>query len=123
MGNYVKASGKRHGGKTAIVILSVIAVLLAAMVVAGVFVAMRYHIIDAKLYAKDTEALDLRGQEIRRSHFDKLREKMPGIEIRWDIPFQGGILADDVQEITLTTLSKKDIEMLAYARQLKTVNA
>ena len=53
MGNYVKASGKRHGGKTAIVILSVIAVLLAAMVVAGVFVAMRYHIIDAKLYAKE----------------------------------------------------------------------
>ena len=27
MENYVKASGKRHGGKTAIVILSVIAVL------------------------------------------------------------------------------------------------
>ena len=105
------------------VILAVIALLLLAAVAAGGFVAMRYHIIDAKLYAKDAAVLDFRGQEIRRSHFDKLREKMPDCEIRWDIPFQGGILADDVQEITLTTLSKKDIEMLAYARQLKTVNA
>ena len=123
MGKYASAPKKRGGNKAAVVILAVIALLLLAAVAAGGFVAMRYHIIDAKLYAKDAAVLDFRGQEIRRSHFDKLREKMPGIEIRWDIPFQGGILADDVQEITLTTLSKKDIEMLAYARQLKTVNA
>ena len=105
MGKYASAPKKRGGNKAAVVILAVIALLLLAAVAAGGFVAMRYHIIDAKLYAKDTAVLDFRGQEIRRSHFDKLREKMPDCEIRWDIPFQGGILADDVQEITLTTLS------------------
>ena len=123
MGKYANAPKKQGGNKAAVVILAVVAVLLLAAVAAAGFVAMRYHIIDAKFYAKDSEVLDLRGQEIRQSHFDKLREKMPGCEIRWDIPFQGGVLADDVREITVTTLSEKDIAMLAYARQLKTVNA
>ena len=114
---------KRGGNKAAVAILVVIAVLLAAVVAAAGFVALRYHIIDAKFYAKDSEVLDLRGQEIRQSHFDKLTEKMPGCDIRWDIPFQGGILADDARELTVTSLSEKDIAMLAYARQLETVNA
>ena len=123
MSKYANSSRKRGGNKWVIVVLSVIAVILVAAVAAAGFMAIRYHIIDAKFYAKDAEILDLRGQEIRQAHFDKIREKMPGCEIRWDIPFQGGLLADDTKEITLTTLSEKDIEMLAYARQLERVNA
>ena len=75
------------------------------------------------MYLKDSETLDLRGQEIKPSHFEKISEKMPECEVRWDIPFQGGVLADDAREVTLTALSEKDIAMLDYARQLETVNA
>ena len=123
MGKYANAPGKKGGKKTLVIVLAVIAAVLVVLVAAAGFVAIRYHIVDAKFYAKNTEILDLRGQEIKRNHFDKLSEKMPDCQIRWDIPFQGGVLADDVTEITLTELAVKDIEMLSYARQLKTVNA
>ena len=53
MGKYASAPKKRGGNKAAVVILAVIALLLLAAVAAGGFVAMRYHIIDAKLYAKE----------------------------------------------------------------------
>ena len=123
MGKYANAPQKKGGKKGLIIALAVILAILLAVVGAAGFMAIRYHIIDAKFYPKDSEVLDLRGQEISAAHYDKISAKMPDCEIRWDIPFQGGTLADDAKEITVTTLSEKDIEMLAYARQLETVNA
>ena len=123
MGKYANAPQKKGGKKGLIVALSVILAILLAVVGAAGFLAIRYHIIDAKFYLKDSEVLDLRGQEIQPAHFDKISAKMPECQIRWDIPFQDGTLADDAKEITVTSLSEKDIEMLAYARQLETVNA
>ena len=61
--------------------------------------------------------------EIDASHYDKISAKLPDCEVRWNIPFQGGSLADDAQEVTITSLSEEDIALLGYARQLKTVNA
>lgn len=123
MGKYAEAPRKKGGNKAVTIILILITVLLGAAVAAAGFVAVRYHIIDAKFYAKDSRVLDLRGQDVKPSHIEKISQKMPACEIYWDIPFQGGTLADDVREITLTTLSEKDITMLDYARQLKTVHA
>jgi len=123
MGTYSKKSRKRVGHKILVVFLSLLAVVLVALVAAGGWVALRYHIVDAKLYPKDSEVLDLRGQNIKPSHFDKVSQKLPDCEIRWDIPFQGGILADDVKTVTVAALSEKDVEMLDYARDLQTVEA
>ena len=123
MGKYSNAPQKQNGKKGLVIFLSVILALLVAAVVAAGFVALRYHIIDAQFYPKDSKVLDLRGKEIKVAHYEKISEKMPDCVIRWDIPFQGGLLADDAREITVTTLSEKDIEMLDYARQLETVQA
>ena len=123
MGTRAKASRKRRSNKGLMIFLSLILAVLVAVVAAGGWTLMRYHIVDAKFYEKDLEILDLRGQSIRPAHFDKVSKKMPDCEIRWDIPFQGGILADDVKTLTITALTQKDIEMLAYARQLQTVEA
>ena len=123
MGKYAKKTRKQRSKKGLIIFLSLVLVLLTAVVVASGLVAARYHIVDAKFYAKDTQVLDLRGQSIKPAHFEKISAKMPDSDIRWDIPFQGGVLADDAKEITLTTLSEKDIQMLGYARQLQTVRA
>ena len=123
MGKYAKKTRKQRSKKGLIIFLSLVLVLLTAVVVAGGLVAARYHIVDAKFYAKDTQVLDLRGQNIKPAHFEKISAKMPDSDIRWDIPFQGGVLADDAKEVTLTTLSEKDIQMLAYASQLQTVQA
>ena len=123
MGKFEKKPQKRKNKKGLIIALSAVALLSA--VVAGIFAvtAIRYHIVDAKLYAKDLKTLDLRGQEIRVNHYRKLTEKMPDCDIRWDIPFQDGVLEDDAREVTVTTLTAQDVERLDYAENLQTVHA
>ena len=116
-------NSRKKGKKGFIIFLAVILLLLALVVAAAVYVVVNYHIVDGKLYEKDAAVLDLREEEIKPGHYDKLREKMPDSEIRWNIPFQGGNLANDVTEITVTSLTEKDIAALDYARQLTTVEA
>ncbi len=123
MGKYASKPQKRKNKKGLIIVLSVMAVFLAAVVALFAWTVVRYHIIDAKLYAKDLEILDLRGQEVKVNHYRKLSEKLPDCDIRWDIPFQEGLLADDAREVTVTTLNEKDVERLDYAEQLKVVHA
>lgn len=123
MGKYATPPKKRRGKKGFTIFLAVVALLLTAAVAAGVWVASRYHIVAGTFYPKDSAVLDLREAEIKPSRFDQLREKMPGTEIRWNIPFQGGTLADDVTEITVTTLTEEDVQRLDYAEKLKTVQA
>lgn len=101
------------------------AVFLALLVVTMplVWLLNTYHVVDFKLYRKDVETLDLRGQEISADHYEKLRAKMPEIEIRWDVPFQGGILADDATKVTVSELSAEDAQILAkYLPKLRTVS-
>ena len=123
MGKYTKKTKKQKGKKGLIITLAVIFILLAAVVGAAVWVLMNYHIISGKLYAKDLEVLDLRSQKVNPGQVEKLSEKMPDCDIRWNIAFQDGYLENDVTEVTVTSLSEKDLEQLDYARQLKTVKA
>ena len=123
MGKFTKKPKHQKRKKGLVIVLVIILILLAAVIAAAVWVLMNYHIISGKLYSKDTAVLDLRGEDIQPRHFDNLSEKMPECEIRWNIPFQGGVLADDVKEITIHTLSEADIQLLDYARQLQTVRA
>ena len=123
MGKFAKHSQKSGNRKGLAVSLGIVAVLLAAAVAAAAWVAVNYHMISGKLYPKDAVVLDLREEEITPAQFDKIREKLPECEIHWNIPFQGGSLADDVTEITLTTLSEEDVQLLHYAWNLKTVQA
>ena len=124
MGKYASEKPqKRKNKKALIIVLSVVAALMAAVVAVCVWTVVNYHIIDAKLYAKDLEVLDLRGQEVKVNHYRKLAEKLPDCDIRWDIPFQDGLLADDAREVTVTTLTEKDVERLDYAQNLQVVNA
>ena len=123
MGKYANNTKKQKGKKGLIITLAVIFILVAAAVGTAVWVLMNYHIVSGKLYAKDLEVLDLRSQEVDPSYVEKLSEKLPDCDIRWNIAFQGGHLEDDVTEVTVTALSEKDLEQLDYARQLKTVKA
>ena len=123
MGKYGTSGGKQREKKGFMIFLIVIAVLLAIAVAAAVWVLSHYHIVAGAFYPKNAAVLDLREEDIKPERFDKIREKMPECEIRWNIPFQGGTLSNDVTEVTVTTLSEKDIRMLAYAEKLKTVHA
>jgi len=123
MGKYEKTKPKKKGNTKFVISLPIFLILLAAVVAAVIWVVMNYHIVSGKFYSKDATFLDLRSEEIDTDNFEKIREKLPECDIRWNIPFQGGKIPDDTTEITITTLSETDIAQLDYARQLKTVNA
>ena len=120
MGKFAQNPEKKKG-KAAL--LAALLLLLAVGTGIAAWAAGKYCLVSGRLYPKDAQVLDLRGEEIRPSHVDKLRAKLPDCEIRWNIPFQGGLLADDAASITVTKLSEEDVHLLDYARQLKTVQA
>ena len=123
MGKFATKPQKKKGMKGFVVLLSVLLILLTAVVAASVWVAASYHIVAGKFYPKDVAVLDLREEEIKPGHFEKVREKMPGCEILWNIPFQGGTVPNDTEEVTVTALTEKDVALLDYAEGLKTVRA
>lgn len=104
-------------------LLTVLAVALALILGAAAWVLVNYHIVSFRLYPKKAQQLDLRGQEITVEDFETLQAKMPQCQIRWDVPFQGGLLADDATKITLETLSEGDVAVLDHLKDLKTVDA
>ena len=101
----------------------VMATVLLAVAAGLVWIILHFQLVDFRLYDRQSESLDLRGQQISISHYDKLRERFPNCEIRWDIPFQGSYYPDDTTEITLSALSSEDAAALDYFTELETVNA
>lgn len=94
-------------------IRSAVALILVATAIALGVCVKQFVLVEKQLYPRDTSFLDLRGQEISAEHYEKLSTRLPDARIRWDIPFQGGTLADDTQELTLTSLTCEEAELLA----------
>ena len=86
--------------------------LLAAVIGTGVCLN-RYAIVDFQFYPKNAQSLDLRGQEISLSHYEKLSAALPEVSIRWDIPFQDGTLADDTKTLSVSALTPEDAALLS----------
>ena len=72
---------------------------------------------------QNPEILDLRGTELTLEDYDELTAWYPDCQIRWDVPFQGGFLADDTETLTLTTLTDEDVEALSRMKGLKRIDA
>ena len=105
------------------ILLSVLAAVLLLLVGAMVWTLMNYHMVGLQFYPKNARQLDLRGQELSISDYETLKEKMPGTVIRWNVPFQGGLLADTTRKLTVTELSLKDVNVLTHLEDLETVDA
>ena len=106
-----------------------ILVLAAALLVTGGVVGYRMwyqntHIfVEETVYEKDLTQLDLRGTGVSLEHYEAVRQQLPDCEIRYDLPFQGGFYADDTIELTITSLTAEDVELLDYLPGLKKINA
>ena len=106
--------------KKALVGLLILLVILVPLV----WLLSTYHVVEFTLYPKSTTELDLRGQEISVTHYEKLREKLPNAAIRWDVPFQGSVLAEETTELTVSELTVEDAQILArFLPRLRKVNA
>ena len=112
--------------KAIIIVLSLIlAVLLGVLGWMGYqYWYQENHVfIEDAVYDKDVRYLDLRGTGISVEHYEAVRRELPLCDVRWDIPFQGGFLADDATEISVTSLTREDIARLDYLTTLERVNA
>ena len=118
--------GERTVKKTILIVLAVILVL--ALAVAG-FMGYRYwynetHIfIEDAVYEEDASYIDLRGTGASMEHYLQLKAAMPNCVIDWDVPFQGKPTDCNTEELTLTSLTEEDLEMLSWFPKLKRIDA
>lgn len=120
--NSVKGDTGVRGKKMLLAALLLLAVLLS--VVLGLLWHMRHYVlVDLAFYPREAQQLDLRDQEITIRHYKKLRRRLPGCEIRWNVPFQDAAVPCDAREIALSALTQEDIRILEYFDRLETVQA
>lgn len=107
------------------VLISIIAVLLVILLALGGYLLYQYtHIfVEDAVYAKSAEMLDLRGTGISVEHYLSVREQLPECEVFWDVPFQGGSYSNDIETLTITSLTEADRAMLPYFSRLKKIVA
>lgn len=114
--------------KKTLIIIFVILLVLALGAAGGILGYNRWYqnnhvFVDDVAYEKELSFLDLRGTGASMEYYESLRSQLPDCEIRYDLPFQGGFYADDTKELTITTLTDAEVELLDYLPQLKTVDA
>ena len=100
-----------------------IALLLAAAAAGTVFLLTQFTFVNGQLYPKDSATVDLRGTPMDPEDYEKLAEKLPEADIQFEVSFQGGILAGDVTEVSVTALTEEDARILASLPKLRTVRA
>jgi len=112
--------------KTLVTILVVI-VLVLALGIAGAAGFIWYrdnHVfVDGDAYEITTQNLDLTGEDISIAYYDELQAKLPDCKILWDVPFQGSTWPNDAAELTVSSLTPDDIQLLEYFPQLQTIDA
>ena len=114
---------RRKTNKAPIIILLVVLLLVAAVLAGMIWFVSSHFFVGGKPYANDAEALDLRGSKVSVNEYEAIRTRLPQAQIRWDIPFQGKACADDTVFLTVSSLSREDLEMLAYFEKLEAVDA
>ena len=110
--------------KKKIFLMVLLVVLLFSSVIAGVFWHMRHYVlVDMQFYPRGVQHLDLRDREISIRHYEKIIQRLPGCEVRWNVPLSQGSWPEDTRTITVTALTERDVRNLKYLEQLQTVEA
>lgn len=65
----------------------------------------------------------LLGTGLTVQQYEELRSALPGCEIVWELPFQGGYLPLDTDVLTLTQIAPEEMALLSYLTKLQTVDA
>lgn len=76
-----------------------------------------------QLLPRSAQVLDLRDRELTGQDYEKLREKLPGCHILWNVPFQGQRMSSEEESLRITALSEEDLPRLAYFTALKELDA
>ena len=99
-------------------------VFLGATIAAGVCWNVKNFVLaDLHFYPRNEKILDLRGENLPASRFDKLSGKLPECDILWTVPLSGGGVSSDAREVCVTALQAEDVALLRYLKNLEIVDA
>lgn len=110
------------GRRSPVAWLVPLGVLIFALAVL-IWCLTQYVMVGFHFYPKDSSMLDLRGQELSISQYEKIAEKLPGCAIYWNVPLQGNLYPNDTSTLTISKLSAEDVVTLDCFPRLKTVDA
>lgn len=100
-----------------------ILIMLLALLLAGCGNAGSKTVeIDGIAYEIAATAITL-PQGSSADHYEAVKTALPACDISWEVPFQGGYVANSAETLTVTYLSEEDLAMLAYLPALKAVDA
>lgn len=83
----------------------------------------QYVLVAGQSISRNSEAVDLRDAKISVARYQKLQAALPNCDIRWSIPFQGGLYDSKTQELAVTALSSEDLAVLELFPDLQVLNA
>ena len=107
-----------------VLIILLVVLLVGAAAAGGFWWYKDTHIfVEDAVYAKNALVLDLRGQEISLEHYNSVHAQLPEAEILWDVPFQGSKYANDTTQLTITSLTEADMDLLEYFPSLTKIDA
>lgn len=113
--------------KTLTALVIVLAVILVGSLAGALVTRSLYYknhiFMGGDVYPKDARSLDLRGTGISIDDYEELQRELPLCDISWEVPFQGGLVDADTQELTLTSLMDDDVVIMDYFTKLTRVDA
>lgn len=131
--------------KKKILWISLLAILVCVAVCGVIYFNHTYIVIDAQVYQRDREELDLSGApvedvekiaelhslrkldlrdtQITAEEYGMLCQALPDCEILWSIPFQDSYQDMDLTALKLDRCTDQDLDALALFAKLETVDA
>ncbi len=113
----------RKNVKTLTAAAVILAIVLAGIAGGYFWCRSHYVMVDGVRYNQKASQLDLLGKEITLEHYQHIQKALPDCTILWNVPFQQRSYASNTEKISISSLTKEDVEMLRYLPNLKQVDA
>lgn len=109
---------------TALIAVAVVLALVLAGVIGFIYYRNTHVFIEGVAYAKNSQSLDLREEDISFNHYLMLEEQLPECSILWSVPFHGARISSGTTELTVKDLTESDVDLLCrYFPELQKVDA
>ena len=100
---------------------TILCLAVGCVLAAGGIFCLLFQVAGGQVLPRRADALDLREREITCEQYREIRAALPDCDITWSVPFQGGLVSSDVEELNLETLAPEDTALLPFFTRLKTL--
>ena len=107
--------------------VAALAILLTALLLAALagcwWIFSNYVLFDGQLLPRNTQTLDLRGQEVTDAQVQKAEDILPGATILYDVTIAGVTYPSDETHVVTGDLTAADVEKFSAFKALEDVDA